>query len=497
MTHSRLSMIAASLALALWGAGQDASAQKATERPNVIVILADDLGYGDTSVYGSPIIRTPNIDALAADGVRFTRGYVTHPVCAPSRAALMTGRYQERFGYEFNPVGRDRDGGVDPSQVMLAGRMKSAGYATSLVGKWHLGSSKGYHPLDRGFDEYFGVLTGATSFMLDLEPGDDEYTPPGSEYSTRTTAGPPGPDTRPADVRMKEMRASAPIYRQREEIAEPAYLTEAFTREAVSFIARNKAKPFFLYVAYNAPHTPLQVTKKYLDRYRHVEDRGQRIYAAMVSALDDGVGEIRSTLRREGIADRTLVVFLSDNGCASYVLGACTNAPLSGFKGEHLEGGVRVPFIMTWPQGLPKGRVENAPASSLDIAATAIAAAGAAPSDALDGRNLLSRFSGVDTALRSLFWRAGPTQAMIEGGWKLWVAEKAGPDGQGAGEHIMLFDLLADPTERVNLAQSRPEIVAAMRKTFDAWSRQMSPPQWESRRQSVREYDGQKLKAYN
>jgi arylsulfatase B len=474
-----------------------ADAQASSQAPNVIVIMADDLGYGDTSVYGSTIIKTPNIDALAADGVRFTRGYVTHPVCAPSRAALMTGRYQERFGYEFNPVGRDRDSGVDPNQVMLPALMKSAGYVTGLVGKWHLGSSKGYHPLDRGFDEYFGVLTGATSFMLSLAPGDDEYTPPGSEASTRTTPPPPGPDTRPADVRMQEMRAGAGVYRGRNEVVEPAYLTEAFTREAVSFISRNKTKPFFLYLAHTAPHTPLQATKKYLDRYRHVEDRGQRIYAAMVSALDDGVGEIRQTLQREGLSDRTLIVFLSDNGCAGYVLGACTNAPLSGFKGEHLEGGVRIPFILSWPGRLPAGRIDASPASSLDIAATAVALSGTRPSVTLDGRNLMPRFTGADTALRTLFWRAGPTQAMIEGGWKLWVAEKAGPDGAGAGEHVMLFDLQSDPAERTNLARARPEIVAAMRKAFDAWSSQMSPPQWESRRQSIREYDGEKLKAYN
>lgn len=471
--------------------------QQAGNRPNIIVIIADDLGYGDTSAYGSTLIRTPNLDAMAADGVRFTRGYVSHPVCAPSRAALLTGRYQERFGYEFNPVGRDREGGVDASEIMAPALMKQAGYRTGMIGKWHLGQSPGYHPLDRGFEEYFGILAGASSFMLDMKEGDDAYVPPGSEASTRV----PGSFDESVKLtpveEMRQMRSKAPVSRGREVVDEPAYLTEAFTREAVDYIGRHKDEPFFLYVAYNAPHTPLQATKKYLDRYRHVADRGQRIYAAMVSAVDDGVGDLRRKLAAEGIADNTLILFLSDNGCAAYVLGACTNAPLSGFKAEHLEGGVRVPYIASWPGTLPAGKVDDRIVSSLDILPTSLTLAGVKPPANLDGQDIMQLYaSGVTVPQRQLYWRAGPTQAVIDGASKLWISETVEADGS-AGKHTMLFDLTNDPAEKQNIAATNPAEVQRLIRLYATWDATLSAPQWPSMRQAVREYDGKKLKVYN
>jgi arylsulfatase A-like enzyme len=486
------------------------------KRPNIIVIVADDLGYGDLSSYGSKVIRTPNIDAMAADGVRFTQGYVTHPVCAPSRAAILTGRYQQRFGYEFNPVGRDRRGGVALSETFVGQAMRDAGYRTGMVGKWHLGQAAGYHPLDRGFDEFFGMTAGGSSFMIAPQPGDEFHTPPGSEASERTSAVDPLPkDATPQD-RMEYTRRMAPILRGRTPVDVKAYLTDAFTDEAVRFIGANKDRPFFLYLAYNAPHTPLQVTAKYAQRYRHVSEKGTRVYAAMVSALDDGVGAVRAKLKAEGLERNTLVIFISDNGCAAYVLGACSNAPLNGFKGTHLEGGVRVPYIVTWPGKVPAGRVDPRMVSSLDIAPTAMALAQATSPKPSDGVNLIPYLTGRKEAAphATLYWRAGPNFAIRDGDWKFWLANKAPPgaaagdsaaitpDGTPAtvsplGQHAMLYDLKRDPGERRNIAPRNPRVVATLQGKLKAWDAGNAPPQWTSMRQSVKVQDDQPLQIYD
>lgn len=488
----------------------------AAPRPNIIVILADDLGYGDTSVYGSKIIKTPNIDALAADGVRFTSGYVTHPVCAPSRAAILTGRYQQRFGWEFNPVGRDRRGGVSLAEPFVGNILKTAGYHTGMVGKWHLGEADGYQPIDRGFDEFFGITAGATSFYTKGQPGDDTYTPPGSEGSFRATANDPLPPTATDDERMAYVRSVASVRRGKQVVEVKDYLTDAFTDEAVRFIGANKDKPFFLYLAYNAPHTPLQATKKYLDRYRHVEDRGQRVYAAMVSALDDGVGEIRAKLKAEGLEKNTLIIFLSDNGCAAYIQGACSNAPLNGYKASHLEGGVRVPYIVTWPGKIKGGVVDDRMVSTLDVVPTAAALAGAKLPKGTDGVNLIPYITGANPNVPNptVYWRAGPNFAIRDGNWKLWEANIADPsevasnaaaitpDGTHAvvsphGQHVMLFDLKGDLGETANLAKTHPDVVAKLQGKLKTWDKNNVPPQWTSMRQSVKKQDGVLLKIYD
>jgi arylsulfatase A-like enzyme len=488
----------------------------AAPRPNIIVILADDLGYGDTSAYGSKIIRTPNIDALAADGVRFTSGYVTHPVCAPSRAAILTGRYQQRFGWEFNPVGRDRRGGVSLAEPFVGNILKSAGYHTGMVGKWHLGEADGYQPIDRGFDEFFGITAGATSFYTKGQPGDDTYTPPGSEGSFRATANDPLPPTATDDERMAYVRSLATVRRGKQVVEVKEYLTDAFTDEAVRFIGANKDKPFFLYLAYNAPHTPLQATKKYLDRYRHVEDRGTRVYAAMVSSLDDGVGEIRAKLKAEGLEKNTLIIFLSDNGCAAYIQGACSNAPLNGHKGTHLEGGVRVPYIVAWPGKIKGGQVDDRMVSTLDVVPTAAALAGAKLPKGTDGVNLIPFVTGANPAIPNptVYWRAGPNFAIRDGNWKLWEANIADPsemasnaaaitpDGTHAvlsphGQHVMLFDLKGDLGEKANVAKANPDVVSKLRDKLKTWDKGNVPPQWTSMRQSVKKQDGVLLKIYD
>lgn len=488
--------------------------------PNIIVIVADDLGYGDTGAYGSKTIRTPNIDRLADEGVRFTDAYVTHPVCAPSRASLLTGRYQQRFGYEFNPVGRDRTGGVSRDEVMIGQVMKTAGYDTGMVGKWHLGEPQGYHPLDRGFDAFFGMTGGASAYILNPTPEDRFFTVPGSEASERTTNE---PDPRLARLSLSERlqlsRRNAPIFRGREAVEEREYLTEAFTRESLAFIERPRDQPFFLYLAYNAPHTPLQVTGKYYDRFPEIADPAQRTYAAMVSALDDGIGEILRKLEATGQDKNTLIVFLSDNGCAGYLRGACSNAPLSGAKALHLEGGIRVPFLMRWPGRIKPAQVDSRPISSLDILPTAAALGGARLSGrALDGVDLTPYVTGKDKGVPNptLFWRAGVNFVVRDGRWKLLVVNKAAPnqadpdarassivpDGIEAtvgpqGQHVMLYDLVKDPGEQQNLAAENPRIVARLRAKLASWNRGLVKPEWTSRRWATFNWDDETLQQFN
>ena len=484
-------------------------------RPNLIVIVADDLGYGDTGVYGSPHVKTPHIDALAKDGVRFTQGYVAHPVCAPSRAALMTGRYQTRFGYEFNPVGRDRTGGVSREEVFLPQILKDAGYATGMVGKWHLGQPAGYHPLDRGFDSFFGVLTGATSFMTDFQPGDEEITPPGAGASFGLAEGVRAPPGASEAEKMTLLRQAAPVYRGREAVEEPDYLTDAFTREALNFIDASAPGPFFLYLAHTTPHTPLQAPAAYIARNSAIADKGQRVYAAMVTSLDDSVGRLRAALKARDLDRNTVIVLISDNGCAGYVGTACTNGPLNGFKGLHLEGGVRVPYIVSWPGGFRSGGVEDQVVSSLDIVPTAAALAGAALPRGTDGENLVPYLSGPKPKgfERRLFWRTGPNYAVRDGAWKLWSVNRAEPgetestaagitpDGVQAkassqGVYDMLYNLADDPGESRNLAAARPEVVARLKAVIAEWDRGNVPAQWTSMRQAVRRHEGQMLKIY-
>ncbi len=499
------------------------SATRAAPRadaPNVIVIVADDLGYNDTGAYGSQIIRTPNIDRLAREGVRFTDAYVTHPVCAPSRAGLLTGRYQERFGYEFNPVGRDRNGGVSLQEIMVGQIMKSAGYSTGMVGKWHLGEPEGYHPADRGFDEFFGMTAGASTYILNPKPTDHFFTVPGSEAAERTTNE---PDPRLAAMspaqRLKLLRDKAPIFRGRASIEENEYLTEAFTRESLDFIERHRDEPFFLYLAYNAPHTPLQAPDKYYARFPEIADQGTRTYAAMVSALDDGIGEILRKLKDTGLDDNTLVIFLSDNGCAGYLRGACSNAPLSGFKALHLEGGVRVPFIMRWPGQIAPGQVDKRQISSLDIVPTAAGVAKTKlPADrAYDGVDLTPFVTGRNSEAPNptLFWRAGVNFAVRDGQWKMLVmnkapsgdeADKSGapimPDGVQArvgpeGQHTMLYDLSNDLGELRNVASDNSDVVVDLRAKLETWNASLTEPGWTSRRWLNFVWDEETLQQFN
>jgi arylsulfatase A-like enzyme len=543
-----LSVAAVVLSARLGFTPSQARAAAAVSKPNIVVILADDLGYGDTGAYGSKIVLTPNIDALAASGVRFTDGYVTHPVCSPSRAGLMTGRYQERYGWEFNPKGRDKANGVSLNEIMLPKVMKEAGYTTGMIGKWHLGQPGPYYPAQRGFDFFFGFAGGGSVYIIDPKPG-DAFEGAGSDDEIDDVA-----DARPAPditdsaqlrLRLEAARERAPITRNGVPVHVTEYQTDAFTREGVNFIDQHRNQPFFLYMAYHAPHKPLQATKKYYDRFPEIALKPLRIHTAMISAMDDGVGALVAKLKADGLDKNTIIFFLSDNGCPSSVgeEGACSNAPLVGFKRTHFEGGVRVPFIVSWPGHVPAGRVDSRVVSSLDIFPTAVAAAGGKlPADrAYDGVDLMPFLTSKlgDPPNPTLYWRAGPNFAIRDGGWKMMLTNKARPGEEASselksqgnkrlakgdkgnkgdkkglkggiedpssqpptaspfGQHTMLYDLSQSPTETLNLATQRPAIVSSLKGKIDAWNKLLVPPQWISKTQHDVTYDGVRLHLYD
>ncbi|MBJ6368968.1 sulfatase-like hydrolase/transferase [Snuella sedimenti] len=378
-------------------------------KPNVIVILADDLGYKDVGFNGSEDIKTPNIDQLANNGTIFTNGYVSYAVCGPSRAGLITGRYQDRFGFGRNPLFAPKDSlqGLPTSEETLADAVGKAGYQSMAIGKWHLGAHKSQRPLKRGFNEFFGFLTGGHKYFPEQWTKQDisEVTSQGDAYNTK-------------------------LLRNNDRVEENEYLTDALSREAVNFVERNAENPFFLYLAYNAPHTPLQATEKYLSRYTDIKDKKRKTYAAMVSAVDDGVGSLLNKLRELDIENNTIVFFLSDNGGPEQH--GANNGKLREGKGSLHEGGIRVPFAVQWPGTIPARQLYNQPVISLDIFATAVALAGVSPKHQIDGTNLIPYLQGLDKSRphEHLFWRHYDAEAYTirQGDMKL-VKNKKGEVG--------------------------------------------------------------------
>lgn len=408
-------------------------------RPNVIVIISDDMGYADVGCYGGTDIPTPGIDRIAAKGVRFTNGYVSCPVCSPTRAGLITGRYQNRFGHEDNtkpppPEGPDPIRGLPVTEITIADVMKSAGYATGMIGKWHLGLSSHFHPFKRGFDEFFGFLHGNHTYIDPL------------------------------------LGSFNPILRGYEPVDEQEYLTDAFNREAVAFIDRHKDEPFFLYLAYNAVHTPMQAPERYQDSFGHITDPTRRIYAGMLTAMDDGIVAVLDKVEELGLEDDTLVIFVNDNGGAKN--NGSGNLPLRAQKGSMYEGGIRVAFIVKWPSRLPQGTVYDGTAIALDILPTAAAAGDAkVPDDrVIDGVNLLPYLKGrrQGNPHETLYWRKGSKYAMRKGDWKL-------THDSGESE---LYDLANDIGESQNMAVERSDILAELENLYAAWESEMMDPLW-------------------
>jgi len=447
MKHTMVA-VAALACLASWGCAlgeqqttanpSNVQVARASEKTNIVILFADDLGYGDLGVQGDTPAVTPNIDKMAADGVRLTNYYSNHPVCSPSRAALMTGIYQHRMGFEFNsgtPQNTSPKFGIALDVPTLPERLKAVGYATGMFGKWHVGFRPETQPTARGFDAFYGFLSGASA-----------YTPEGLGGQRRSS-----------------------IMRGTEPAPMPAHTTEAFADEAVRFIRTNKDRPFFVYLPFNAVHAPMDTTGAYYDRFKSVEDKTRRTHLAMLAALDDAVGRVLATLKQEGLEENTLVFFASDNGGPTQQT-TSSNGPLNGVKGLVLEGGIRVPAIVQWKGKLPAGKVVNTAAMGFDITATALSAAGVLPKTGLDGVDLYPYLAGEKTAdaHKALFWRSGAQGAVRSGKWKLVKN----------GDKWHLFDLSTDIGERKDLATQDARKLEELKAAWTDWSAQMKAPLW-------------------
>jgi len=417
----------------------------AAEKPNILFIVGDDMGYADVGFHGCKDIPTPNLNALASSGVRCTNGYVTGPYCSPTRAGLLTGKYQNRFGHEFNPSGGAQ--GLPLSEKTIANHLKSNGYATGLVGKWHLGSLPSMHPQQRGFDDFFGFLGGAHSYFK-----------------------------------------SDSILRGKEPIKELDYTTDAFGREAAKFIDSHKSQPWFLYLAFNAVHTPMHATEDRLAKLSAITDKQRRTYAAMMLAMDDAIGVVRKKLADTGLEKNTLVIFISDNGgptMKGVTVNGSSNLPLRGSKRTTLEGGIRVPFLISW-LGYIKPAVFEQPVIQLDLTATALEVAGVPinPDWKLDGVNLLPFLSGEKSAAphKSLFWRFGNQMAIRNGDFKL-VRYDANADmqkgvRQTTAQASKLYNLNNDIGESKDLSTTMPEKVKELQAEWDQWNATLVKPLW-------------------
>ncbi len=456
------------------------------DRPNIVLIVADDLGYGDISLHGNQLIETMHIDQLAAEGVEFTRSYAASAVCAPSRAALLTGRYPQRIGFEYNlpfpPVflpylaadegaqlavrlvekrsstnGSSVVPGLPTSELTIAELLKFRGYKTGLIGKWHLGYEAKVGPKNQGFDEFVGFVGGASLYAAidDTEvisarlpwDGADNALWDHLKYNL-TGAGETGPNNR--------------------------YMTEVLADEASRFIENNRDTPFFLYAAFNAPHTPLQAPREYYRKLAHIEDHKTRVYYAMVASLDAAVGRIVDTIDKLGLAENTLIVFTSDNGGAGYTRIPDLNKPFRGGKSTFFEGGVVVPLLMRWKDNVPKGHIVDEPVGLLDLFATFADVAGAPmPGDIEIDSNSLRPFlgkGGTQYKQRDRFWRADGYKAVISNEMKLQYIEGT--------KKYWLYDLKNDPYEQLNLATHRLDVVESLKEKMDSQEKYSRSPLW-------------------
>lgn len=442
-----------SFANLLLATSTDASAHGQMQTaPNLIVIMTDDLGYADVGFNGCTDIPTPHIDSIANAGVKFTNAYVSYSVCGPSRAGFITGRYPQRFGFERNPqyLPNDPNMGLPLSETTMAEALSKTGYRCGVVGKWHLGANQKHHPLNRGFHEFFGHLGGGHRYLPEELTLEDSAAASNENESYRTL-----------------------ILNGRTPVKTTKYLTDEFSDAAVRFVEKNKEQPFFLFLSYNAPHLPLQATPKYLERFKGIKNPKRRTYAAMVSAVDDGVGTLLETLKTNNLEQNTLIFFLSDNGGPT-PKNASQNNPLRGNKGDVWEGGFRVPFAARWPAKFPQGIVYDLPVSSLDIFATIASLSGATLDEQrpLDGVNLVPYVRGeINTPPHhAIYLRKFDQQryAVRRGDYKQVVPFKGGKS--------QLYNLKNDVGESKNLALREPDILAELETLREKWSAELIDP---------------------
>ena len=475
-------------------------------RPNIILILADDMGYNDISLHNGGAadgtLKTPHIDSLAKNGVWFNKGYAANATCAPSRASIMTGRYATRFGFEFTPVPdlgqlvvrwlaeeddddlRARidneiarnlpsfmDQGMPSDQITIAEILKSQGYYTAHIGKWHLGHSAGMSPLDQGFDDSLS-LAGAYYLPEDhpdvvnakFETSIDKMVWSGSQYAARFNGG--------------------------DYFAPDKYVTDYYTDEAIKVIEKNKNRPFFLYLSHWAIHNPLQAIRSDVDQMSHMSGHNLKVYSGMIRALDRSVGEIIKTLKELNIYGRTLIFFTSDNGGANYIELEDINKPFRGWKISFFEGGIRVPFILSWPDQIDPGLKFDKPVHHFDIFSTIASAANVPiPMDIkIDGVDLMPYIKGEKIANphQTLFWRSGNHQAVLHENWKYLVSKKEGTK--------WLFNTELDPLEINNLININPKKTSQIENLLVTLNSEQADPLYPSSTELpvlIDKYDGQ------
>ncbi|WP_111706187.1 sulfatase [Lutibacter citreus] len=420
----------------------------AQKQPNIILLFSDDAGYADFGFQGSKVMITPNLDKLASESVKFTQGYVSASVCGPSRAGLMTGRYQQHFGFEENNVPgymskvSAYDGpnmGIPLSETTMGNYMKNLGYQTAFYGKWHLGGADKFHPTKRGFDEFYGFRGGARSYFAYLNTPEEE---------------------------LNKLERGFGNFKEHD-----GYLTDRLAEEAIDFMKRNKKKPFFIFLSFNAVHTPMDATKEDLAKFPELTGKRQEV-AAMTLGLDRACGKVLEELKRLGLEDDTLVVFSNDNGGPTDK-NASINLPLSGTKSNHLEGGIRVPFLMKWPGRIKENTKYNYPISTLDLLPTFYEVGGGKASDLknIDGVNIIPFVQGIkkERPHKELFWRLGVRAAFRDGDWKLI---------RYSDRPAELYNIEDDVSEKHNLAVYYPDRVKQMFKKLYLWELTLERPAW-------------------